>query len=154
MAHAFADKEYHSETQELAADAVEQISRMLSKAFPGCRPRTLFTDRGPGFYHSRWGTVTADYSAAVTNAGLDLWAGSSAARRSRAAGRHRRRVASRGCEQLAAHPLGQSCRSRAQAVGGDAGRLREALGAVRPRRERHLRCGRSVRRFPRAAPEA
>ena len=84
MAHALADKEYHGETQELAADCVAAVSRMLTKQFPNNRPRTLFPDRGPGFYHSRWGTVTADFSAAVTHAGLEPWAGSSATRGPRA----------------------------------------------------------------------
>ena len=49
MAHALADKEYHGETQELAADCVAAVSRMLTKQFPNNRPRTLFPDRGPGF---------------------------------------------------------------------------------------------------------
>ncbi len=84
MAHAFADKEYTGETQELAADSVQAVSRMLTEQFPGNRPRTLFPDKGPGFYHGRWGTVTADFSAAIVRESLQLWAGTNAGRGPRA----------------------------------------------------------------------
>ena len=57
---------------------------MLVKQFPNNRPRTLFPDKGPGFYHGRWGVVTADFSAAVAHEGLRLWAGTNASHGPRA----------------------------------------------------------------------
>ena len=39
------------------------------------KPSTLFTDRGPGFYHRRWGTVTGAYESACREHGFKLWAG-------------------------------------------------------------------------------
>ena len=80
----FVGKEYTGETQELAADCVQAVSRMLAEQFPRNKPRTLFPDKGPGFYHGRWGTVTADFSAAVAREGLQLWAGTNASRGPRA----------------------------------------------------------------------
>ena len=80
MAHVFVGQEHAGETQELAADC----ARMLAKQFPNNRPRTLFPDRGPGSYHSRWGTTTADFSEAVSRNDLELWAGSSVTRGPRA----------------------------------------------------------------------
>lgn len=84
MAHAFVGNEYTGETQELAADCAQAVSRMLVKQFPNNRPRTLFPDKGPGFYHGRWGVVTADFSAAVAHEGLRLWAGTNASHGPRA----------------------------------------------------------------------
>ena len=42
------------------------------------KPRTLFTDKGPGFYHRRWGTITGDYESALRMHGFKTWAGSNA----------------------------------------------------------------------------
>ena len=39
-------------------------------------PRTLFFDRGPGFYHRSWGTITGDYESACRSVGFTPWAGS------------------------------------------------------------------------------
>ena len=38
------------------------VQVLLVEQFPNNRPRTLFPDKGPGFYHGRWGVVTADFS--------------------------------------------------------------------------------------------
>ncbi len=78
MARVLVDKQYTTESQEFAVDGVAALAAMLDEAFPGRRPRTLFSDRGPGFYHQRWGHVTPDYSAAVAREGLVLWAGNNA----------------------------------------------------------------------------
>ena len=34
-----------------------------------------FSDRGPGFYHRKWGTITGDYETACRSAGFTPWAG-------------------------------------------------------------------------------
>ena len=38
-------------------------------------PRTISTDRGPGFYHRAQGTVTSDFAEACQRLGCKLWAG-------------------------------------------------------------------------------
>ena len=48
------------------------------------RARILFTDRGPGFYHRRWGTVTGDYESACREHGFKLWAGTNSKKGPRA----------------------------------------------------------------------
>ncbi len=77
-AHVFTDVEkFPGETQAGAALCVEQLPgllrRMLGRDTP--KPRTLFTDRGPGFYNLRYGTVTGDYEGACRHRGFQLWAG-------------------------------------------------------------------------------
>ena len=44
------------------------------------KPLLLFTDRGPGFYHRRWGTITGDYESACRELGFKPWAGSNSKR--------------------------------------------------------------------------
>ena len=39
------------------------------------KPRTIFTDRGPGFFHRRWGTITGAYKSALKEHGFSAWAG-------------------------------------------------------------------------------
>ena len=41
-------------------------------------PRTIFTDRGPGFFHRSWGTITGDYESACKEHGFKPWQGSNA----------------------------------------------------------------------------
>ena len=70
--------EFPGETPEGARLLVARLPRLLTKML-GCtarKPRTLFTDRGPGFYHRRWGTITGDYDSACREHGFKLWAGS------------------------------------------------------------------------------
>ena len=38
-------------------------------------PRTIFSDRGPGFFHRKWGTITGDYESACRECGFQPWAG-------------------------------------------------------------------------------
>jgi hypothetical protein len=52
------------------------LNKMLGKDTP--KPRTLLTDRGPGFYHRRWGTITGDYESACRAHSFRQWAGTNA----------------------------------------------------------------------------
>ena len=52
------------------------LRRMLGASTTA--PRILFTDRGPGFYNRRHGTVTGEYAAACKEFGFKLWAGTNA----------------------------------------------------------------------------
>ena len=75
----FTDVEHFpGETPEGARILVERLpsvlDRMLGRAAK--QPHILFTDRGPGFYHRRWGTITGDYETACRSAGFTPWAGS------------------------------------------------------------------------------
>ena len=77
----FTDVEsFPGETQAGAAMCVERLPRlstsMLVRDTP--KPRTLFTDRGPGFYNRTYGTVTGDYEGACRKHGFHLWAGTNA----------------------------------------------------------------------------
>ena len=60
----------------------EALDKMLGRASK--KPRTLFTDRGPGFYHRRWGTITGDYESACREHGFKPWAGTNSKRGPRA----------------------------------------------------------------------
>ena len=65
---------------------MERLPRALDKML-GCaakKPHTLFTDRGPGFYHRRWGTITGDYESACREHGFKPWAGTNSKRGPRA----------------------------------------------------------------------
>ena len=79
-AHAFTSCQHRSENQALAADCVRQLPRMLGRMLGGDAPMpcTLFSDRGPGFYHRRYGTATGDYDAMRSRHGFELWAGTNA----------------------------------------------------------------------------
>ena len=71
---------FPGETQAGAALCVEALPQllkhMLGQATP--KPRTLFTDRGPGFYNNRYGTITGDYEGACRKHGFHPWAGTNA----------------------------------------------------------------------------
>ena len=47
-------------------------------------PRTIFSDRGPGFFHSKWGTITGDYESACRECGFQPWAGTNSKKAPRA----------------------------------------------------------------------
>jgi hypothetical protein len=70
--------EFPGETPAGTRLFVAQLPRLLTKMFgPSAqKPRTLFTDRGPGFFHRRWGTITGDYESACRDHGFKTWVGS------------------------------------------------------------------------------
>ena len=79
--HTFTDVgNFPGETQDGAAKCVNQLPQMLTSMLgPTTRkPRMLFTDRGPGFYHRGQGVVTGDYDLARRQHGYGLWAGTNA----------------------------------------------------------------------------
>ena len=55
----------------------KRLRKMLGPRTP--IPRTLLSDRGPGFYHSM-GTITGEYDAASRKYGFRPWAGADATR--------------------------------------------------------------------------
>ena len=74
--------EYPGETPEGARLLVERLPGVLNTMLgPSAKkPRILFTDRGPGFYHRRWGTITGDYESACREHGFRPWAGANSKR--------------------------------------------------------------------------
>ena len=46
--------------------------------------RTIFSDRSPGFFHRKWGTITGDYETACREGGFKPWVGTNAKKGSRA----------------------------------------------------------------------
>ena len=58
------------------------LDKMLGRSAK--KPRTLFTDRGPGFYHRRWGTITGDHESACREHGFKPWAGTNSKKGPRA----------------------------------------------------------------------
>ena len=65
------------ETPEGAGLLVSHLPELLKKMLgPTARlPRTMFSDRGPGFFHRKWGTITGDYECACREYGFKPWAG-------------------------------------------------------------------------------
>ena len=59
---------------------VERLPALLNKMLGSSarKPRTIFTDRGPGFYHRAWGTITGDYESACKEHGFKHWQGTNA----------------------------------------------------------------------------
>ena len=55
---------------------------MLGKGAP--KPRTIFSDRGPGFFHRRWGTIIGNYENALKENGFRCWTGPNSLRGPRA----------------------------------------------------------------------
>ena len=49
----------------------------------GCHER-FFSDRGPGFFHGKWGTITGDYESACRECGFKPWAGTNSKKGPRA----------------------------------------------------------------------
>ena len=58
------------------------LDKMLGEGTP--KPRTIFSDRGPGFFHRRWGTITGDYESALRENGFRTWTGPNSIKGSRA----------------------------------------------------------------------
>ena len=50
------------------------LNEMLGRS--ARKPRTIFTDRGPGFYHRRWEAITGDYESACREHGFKSSQGS------------------------------------------------------------------------------
>ena len=59
------------------AKLVERLPQILKKMLGQSEalPHTVFSDRGPGFYHPSQGTINPDYAAALTKYGFSSWAG-------------------------------------------------------------------------------
>ena len=58
------------------------LTKMLGRAAK--LPRTIFSDRGPGFFHRKWGTITGDFETACRECGFKPWAGTNAKKGPRA----------------------------------------------------------------------
>lgn len=70
---------FPGETQVGCGMFIDRLPGLLQKMLGDApKPRTIFSDRGPGFYHQRVGSVLGEYSAAVTRHGFRLWAGPNA----------------------------------------------------------------------------
>ena len=83
----FADVEqFPGETPEGARILVERLPAVLDKMLgrSAKKPHTIFTDRGPGFYHRRWGTITGDYESACREHGFKPWGGTNSKKGPRA----------------------------------------------------------------------
>ncbi len=72
------DGEFPGETPQGARLLVNNLPGLLRKMLgPQAKmPRTIFSDRGPGFYHRKWGTITGDYESACRSENFKPWAGS------------------------------------------------------------------------------
>ena len=72
--------EFPGEKPEGASLLVERLPALLNKMLGSSarKPRTIFTDRGPGFYHRTWGTITGDYESACKEHGFKPWQGTNA----------------------------------------------------------------------------
>ena len=59
---------------------VERLPRMLNQMLGASarKPRILFSDRGPGFYHRSAGSITGEYEGACRAHGFKPWAGANA----------------------------------------------------------------------------
>ena len=68
---------FPGETPEGAGLLVSHLPALLKRMLgSGARlPRTMFSDRGPGFFHRKWGTITGDYESACRECGFKPWAG-------------------------------------------------------------------------------
>ena len=74
------------ETPEGIFQLVSRLPGMLNKMLgpSTAKPRTLFTDRGPGFYYTFPGTITGFYDAACRQHNFKPWAGLSSTKGARA----------------------------------------------------------------------
>ena len=73
----FTNADYPGENMRGAAMFIDRLPAMLDDMF-GARspkPRMIFSDRGPGFYHKTHGTITRDYDVACRRHGFKPWAG-------------------------------------------------------------------------------
>ena len=58
------------------------LDKMVGRNTP--KPRTIFSDRGPGFYHSSYGSITGEYETALRDGKFKAWAGTNAKKGPRA----------------------------------------------------------------------
>ena len=58
--------------------SVPVIAAQEQPAVDAPKPKTIFSDRGPGCYHRRHGSITSEYDAACHRHGFKLWAGANA----------------------------------------------------------------------------
>ena len=49
------------------------LDKMLERNTP--KPRTVFSDRGPGFYHASLGSITGEYESILRKHNFKAWAG-------------------------------------------------------------------------------
>ena len=72
--------EFPGETPDGARIMVNHLPALLKKMLgpSAALPRTILSDRGPGFFHRRWGTITGDYEVACRRNGFKPWAGTNA----------------------------------------------------------------------------
>ena len=72
--------EFPGETPEGAGILVRRLPALLDRMLgrSAKKPRMIFTDRGPGFFHRRWGTITSDYEVALREHKFQTWTGTNA----------------------------------------------------------------------------
>ena len=77
---------FPGESPEGARLLIERVPALLDQMLgaDAQKPRTIFTDRGPGFFHRRWGTITGEYETGLRMHGLKTWVGPNAIRGPRA----------------------------------------------------------------------
>ena len=122
--------QFPGETPEGARLLVERLPGVLDEML-GCsskKPRTLFTDRGPGFYHRRWGTITGDYESACREHGFKPWAGTNSKRGPPCSATRCGRFSLARDHRVLVAEIGGADTPR-QALGGDAWRVGAALAA-------------------------
>ena len=78
--------EFPGETPEGARILVNHLPALLKKMLGASAklPRTILSDRGPGFFHRKWGTITGDYESACREGGFKPWAGTNSKKGPRA----------------------------------------------------------------------
>lgn len=78
--------EFPGETPDGARIMVRHLPALLTKMLGRAAklPRTIFSDRGPGFFHRKWGTITGDFETACRECGFKPWAGTNAKKGPRA----------------------------------------------------------------------
>ena len=73
----FTNADYPGENMRGVAMFIDRLPTMLNDMLgaKAAKPRTIFSDRGPGFYHRTHGTITSDYDAACRRHRFQPWAG-------------------------------------------------------------------------------
>ena len=142
--------EFPGETPDGARILVRSLPPLLAKMLGRTAklPRTIFSDRGPGFSHRKWCTITGDYETACREFGFKTWVGTNDKGPSCAATRHWRRLAPRNCHFLVAQ-RGREL-AATQALGGDTGRAEPTDPVVRFAHQPGLRRARSMYGVPRS----
>ena len=63
--------DFPGENSAGAQQAAEKLGPILNKRFPNeSKPKIVMSDRGIGFYHGSWGTITHGYKAGLQSSGL------------------------------------------------------------------------------------